>query len=259
MTSEPNPFDSQNTKRQEPVVGKKPTNRVIEMFVVVGVVVLLIAILLPAVQRAREMTASRLSNNRGLKSIGLALHNYHEIYGVLPPAYVTDENGKPLYSWRVLLLPLLEEEQLYAEFELDKAWNEGHNRTLIERMPAVYRHHESFETPTGGQTRLLALVDEVEGRTMFLPGQSRSFGQFSRELDQCALAIDHPDFSCTWSEPRDVAPRDLLRRKGFVWPGPQESGVYLMFGDSSVRRIEQEDWGHLKEWACPSVRSNKES
>jgi hypothetical protein len=50
-----------------------------------------------------------------LKQIGLALHNYYSVYGVFPPAYVADESGKPMHSWRVLILPFLEE-QIHRTF-----------------------------------------------------------------------------------------------------------------------------------------------
>ena len=58
---------------------------------------------------------------------------------MFPPAYTTSKDGKPLLSWRVLILPYLEQEALYKEFHLDEPWDSPHNRTLIARMPAVYR------------------------------------------------------------------------------------------------------------------------
>lgn len=258
IRSDLNPFDSPHAESQEPVMKKQQPNRLVEAIVVIGIITILIAVLLPAVQSAREMQASRMSNNNCLRQIGLALHNYHDIHGELPPAYVTDKHGKRLYSWRVLILPYVGEEQLYSEFELDKAWNEGHNQTLIERMPQAYRNHEDPETATGGQTRLLALVDEMDGRTLLLPDQGRLLGDYHDQLGQWALAIDHPNLSCTWSEPSDANPRELAQQKDFDWPGPIESGVYLLFGDGSVKRIESRDWGRVTAWAYSNVDPEKE-
>src|SRR5439155_8958659 len=83
---------------------------------------ILVALLLPAVQAARE-AARRMQSQNNLKQIGLALHNYHATYQTFPPAVVTDENGKPLYSGRVLLLPFMEQEALYNDFDRTQAWD----------------------------------------------------------------------------------------------------------------------------------------
>ena len=86
--------------------------------IIVGIVALvLIALLLPAVQSARE-ASPRTNCKNNLKQIGLALHNYHDAYGSFPPAWTTDADGRPLLSWRVLLLPFLDEAPLYEEFDL---------------------------------------------------------------------------------------------------------------------------------------------
>jgi hypothetical protein len=67
------------------------------------------------------------------------LHCYHEVHGRLPPAVVYGADDKtPLYSWRVLLLPFIEEERLYQEFALDEPWDSPHNLPLLERMPRIY-------------------------------------------------------------------------------------------------------------------------
>ncbi len=66
------------------------------------------------------------------------MHDYDNEHGRLPPAVVYGEDGKPLYSWRVLLLPYLEEDKLYKEFHLDEPWDSPHNIELVPRMPAVY-------------------------------------------------------------------------------------------------------------------------
>jgi len=66
------------------------------------------------------------------------MHNYESVHGRLPPAVVYGEDGKPLYSWRVLLLPYIEQDGLYKEFHLDEPWDSPHNIELVPRMPATY-------------------------------------------------------------------------------------------------------------------------
>ena len=85
------------------------------------------------VQDARNRTNS--TNN--LKQIALALHNYADANRGKLPGDVLDKTGKPLLSWRVLLLPYLEQNDLYKQFKLDEPWDSKNNRPLLEKMPKV--------------------------------------------------------------------------------------------------------------------------
>ncbi len=97
----------------------------------------LVGLLLPAVQSARE-AARRMSATNNMKQIMLALHNYHDTYGHFPEAISRDEDGNPLLSWRVAILPYLEQNNLYEQFHLDEPWDSEHNSTLLASMPAIY-------------------------------------------------------------------------------------------------------------------------
>jgi hypothetical protein len=66
------------------------------------------------------------------------MDNYQAVHSKLPPAVVYGKDGKALYSWRVLLLPFMEEKELHEQFKLDEPWNSAHNKPLLARMPAVY-------------------------------------------------------------------------------------------------------------------------
>jgi hypothetical protein len=98
----------------------------------------LIALLLPAVQQARE-AARRVQCTNNLKQLGLALHNFHDANGAFPAQAITDPNGKPLLSWRVAILPYLEQGALYEQFHLDEPWDSPHNLSLLSQMPTVYQ------------------------------------------------------------------------------------------------------------------------
>lgn len=73
-----------------------------------------------------------------LKGLALSFHNYNDTYRKLPPAVVYGKDRRPLYSWRVLLLPFLGKEDLYKEFHLDEAWDSPHNIKLLPRIPFDY-------------------------------------------------------------------------------------------------------------------------
>jgi hypothetical protein len=81
----------------------------------------------------------RFETSKRLTMIFLALDNYYQANGSYPPQYIVDDNGKPAHSWRVLLLPYLEEKQLYQRYRFDEPWNGPHNRILATEMPEVYR------------------------------------------------------------------------------------------------------------------------
>jgi hypothetical protein len=64
--------------------------------------------------------------------------NYSDTHGKLPPAVVYSKDGRPLLSWRVLILPYLEEDKLYNQFKLDEPWDSPNNLPLLGQMPLVY-------------------------------------------------------------------------------------------------------------------------
>jgi hypothetical protein len=81
--------------------------------------------------------AARRKSTNNLKQIVLAMHNYESAFATLP-MNILDNDGKPMLSWRVHLLPYLEQNALYEEFKLDQSWDSEHNIKLLEKMPKVF-------------------------------------------------------------------------------------------------------------------------
>jgi hypothetical protein len=98
---------------------------------------IVVGLLLPAVQKVRE-AARRSASTNNLKQLGIALHNYHDANGRFPPAYVVDKAGKPLYSWRVLILPYIEQDAIYKKWKLDEAWDSPNNKPLSDLAIKVF-------------------------------------------------------------------------------------------------------------------------
>src|SRR5438045_1108891 len=117
----------------------------------VAVIPCLIALLLPAVQAARE-AARRMQASNNLKQLTLAMQNYHDVYGSIPPAVVTDADGNPLYSGRVLLLPFMEQKPLYDSFNKDEAWDSPANLPFTQQTLQVFTHPSAPPSKVAGQT-----------------------------------------------------------------------------------------------------------
>ena len=97
----------------------------------------LVALLLPAVQSARE-AARRMQCSNNMKQIALALYNYESIHKSFPPAFTTDASGKPLHSWRTLILPYMEQSALYNQIDLNKPWDDPVNLPFSQVVIPTY-------------------------------------------------------------------------------------------------------------------------
>jgi len=195
-----------------------------------AVIGVLVALLLPAVQAARE-AARRMQSANNLKQIVLAMHNFHDSYKVLPPRANFAADGTPLLSWRVHLLPFLEQEALYKEFRLTEPWDSPHNRTLIERMPSVYRNpsakpsnsHASYLVPAGKGS-------------IFEGKEGTAFASVTDGTANTIMVLEvNEDASVIWTKPDDFvydASKPMVGL-GTAHPG----GFQVSLADGSVRFI----------------------
>ncbi len=198
-----------------------------------AVIGILVALLLPAVQAARE-AARRISSINNIKHIGLAMHNYAQVHKTFPPAYSVDKDGKPLLSWRVLILPYLEGEGsiLYKQFHLDEPWDSEHNKALIGRMPAVYL---SPNSALAGQWKANYLTPRNE-RSIFPGKEAISFAKIRDGTSNTILTLEVPDSSAVvWTKPDDFQYDEDNPLKGLTG---MRAGVFLAgFADGSVQTI----------------------
>lgn len=122
----------------------------------------LAGLLLPAVSQARA-AAREMQTGNNFKMLALAMLNHESMFGAFPPAYTVDENGKPLHSWRVLILPFLEQNSLYQQIRLDEPWDSEWNSQFHDQCPKVY---QSVFNPDPSKAVIGVVVGE---KTVFPP------------------------------------------------------------------------------------------
>ncbi|MBY0459672.1 MAG: DUF1559 domain-containing protein [Gemmataceae bacterium] len=180
------------------------------------------------VKKLQEMQAVQQSANN-LKQIGLALHNYLDTHNNFPPAAVCDKKGKPLLSWRVLILPYIEQEALYKEFKLDEPWDSDHNKKLIAKMPKVYAIPGAGEA---GQTHYRVFVGNGAGFDWLTGVKITDITDGTSNTFMCVTAAT----AVPWTKPDELdydAESDPAKLIGLVVNGKAQA---VMF-DGSVRTL----------------------
>ena len=194
---------------------------------------ILVGLLLPAVQKVRE-AASRTHSTNNLKQLGIALHNYHDVNGRFPPAYVVDKSGKPLYSWRVLILPYIEQDAIYKKWKLDEPWDSPNNKPLSDLAIKVFNdpaREASNKTPYRVFFGNGAMFDA--GKPGPMTGGTR-FQDVTDGTSNTFMVVDARE-EVPWAAPQELPfdPQKPLPSLGA--PGRQ---VFLaLMGDGSVRAV----------------------
>jgi len=163
------------------------------------VLAMLVALLLPGIGAAPE-ASRRLHCIHNLRTIGVALHNYHDQNGCFPPPYVADAKGKPLYSWRVLLLPYMEQTPLYEQWHLDEPWDSLHNRPLAEQ------HLEVFRCPSvkSGSQPMTSYLAVIGPGMAWAHGECLTFEDFTDDKNATIMVVEVRDSQIHWAEPVDL-------------------------------------------------------
>ena len=205
----------------------------VELLVVVAIVVVLIALMLPAVRTSRE-AARRSQCTNNLKQIALALWDYEERYGALPPAYTVDAKGRRLHSWRTLILPFLEQKALYETIDLSKAWDDPVNAKARGTVVPWY-HCPSDQDGPGNATTYLAVVGE---EACFGGREARKLGEITDGFSNTLMVVEAgEDDAVPWMKPVD-ADEGLVVGLGPESRVSHAGGVNACFADGSVHFLK---------------------
>ena len=192
----------------------------------------LIALLLPAVQGARE-AARRTQCKNNLKQIALAMHNYHDSYGTFPPAVTYSSDGKPMHSWRVLLLPFLDEVALHAQYNMNEPWNSPANSQLLSRMPRVYACPSS--PPELGVTHYAVPVGP---RTMFPPERGVAVREITDGTSNTIMVLETHGSNLNWMAPVDMTvSAGVPGAQPAVFSSLHTGGFHVSLADGAVRYL----------------------
>jgi hypothetical protein len=188
----------------------------------------------------RAAEARRRSSNN-LKQMALSFHNYNDTYGGIPANAIYSKDGKPLLSWRVAILPFVEQDALFRQFKLDEAWDSPHNKKLLAKMPKLYAPVlGKTKVPYGTFYKVFTGPD-----TPFNPAAARrgptSLGaripaSFPDGTSNTILIVEGGE-AVPWTKPEDLPydPKKPLPKLGGLFP----EGFHVAMADGSVRLVSR--------------------
>jgi hypothetical protein len=182
--------------------------------------------------------ADRVRSINNLKMIGLAFHNYHDSYNGMPAAAAFGTAKKPLLSWRVAILPYIEEDKLFKEFKLDEPWDSKHNKKLLDKMPAIFAPtirgkpdkagHTYYQVFTGPDTPFNIITREGS------PRLGPRLANFTDGTSNTILVVE-AEKPVPWTKPEDIVydPKKPLPKLGGLF----KDRLHVVMGDGAVRVI----------------------
>lgn len=189
---------------------------------------MLVGLLLPAVQAARD-AAQRMEASNNLRQIGLALWNYHDVHGHFPTRAIELPDGQEGLSWRVQVLPFLEQQELYEKFHLDEPWNSEHNLQLVNEMPEIFAGDGFSLEP--GKTNLVTLNGE---ETMMPGNKSVPLSTVTDGVSNTCFVVEaDPSLAVIWTQPVDL-PFDMENPTRGLF-GARKGGVNVLMADGAIR------------------------
>ena len=189
-----------------------------------------------AVERGRQQQCANQ-----MKQLLLSFHNYADVSGnnQLPPPFTVDDDGKPLHSWRVLVLPFIDQVELYRSIRLDEPWDSEHNKQFHDKMPSVFRCPVStLGNPNRDTVYCMVVGNETigvpdgKGSTMYMitDGMSNTIALVERKTPVC------------WMEPVDVLQEHAylgVNKHEFGIGSEHSGGVIVAIADGSVRFMKE--------------------
>ena len=220
----------------------------------IGVPIVVVGVLLWQLAKYGNEVGRRSQCCANLKMIAIAMLTYSDAHGCFPPAYIPDKEGRPMHSWRVLLMPFMGEEHFFESYRLDEPWNSPHNRALAHGVPhgmdpnyPIY-HCPSDRDSDKWDTSYVMVVGPraiSDGPTAMRP-EERAY-DFSRTV----VLIEMSDSGIPWMEPRDLRSDEMSFKinspDGRGIRSRHPTGAMVMFGHANERFLHETEDPRLVE------------
>jgi hypothetical protein len=144
-------------------------------------------------------SSREIKSSSNLDRIGLALELYRDKYGTYPPAYIADDHGKPKHSWRVLILPFLDYDDVYRRYDFSQSWDSPVNRPLAADMPREFQ--SPFSSGHNNTTPYVAITGDGTAWPGATPTKP---SQITGQPANTVLVIEAANSDVNWMEPRDI-------------------------------------------------------
>ncbi len=156
--------------------------------------------LLPPIQAPRD-PCLRAGCQNNIRQLGHAILNYEAATGHFPPPFVADENGKPMHSWRVLILPYIDEQGLYDLYDFSKPWNHPNNLKLADKMPSAFTCPCDALPYSDRTTTYVAIVGET---TLWPPTGTRFIQDVTDGISNTLMLVESESARTHWMAPQDL-------------------------------------------------------
>lgn len=226
-----NPYACPEPVIDTQVLRKRPRITFLRVLLGVAIVAVLAALLFPVTRRGGGREAARRTQcKNNLKMIALALHNYESHYHVLPPAYTIDADGKPLHSWRTLILPWIEEVNLYNMIDLSRPWDDPANSEAFKAVPSVFRCPSAMFPAS-----FTSYLGVVGTNACFHPTAPRAFSEMTDGTTATLMVIEvAPEHAVHWMAPQDAS-EEMVLDFGNDAKLTHTGGTQAAFADGHVR------------------------
>lgn len=154
--------------------------------------------------RIAQQEARKIQSSNNLKQIAIGLHNYHDIHGSFPSAYIPDSSGRRMHSWRVLIAPFVEKSSFHASYDYGKPWNDPTNLALTKGHRLFRSPFDSQGPPTN--TNYVAIV----GPGTMWPGEhGMPISGITDGTSNTIMIVEITNSDIHWMEPRDLPIEEL--------------------------------------------------
>ncbi len=174
--------------------------------------------------QAAWVEGCKMASANGLQQIMMAMRNYHQANGCYPPQYLADKEGRPAHSWRVLILPYLELDDLSRRYRFDEPWDGPHNRLLAKEAPRCFRSPNADPKSTSTITDYVAIIgkdtlwrgaiplrqEDVELIEQRRWKEESEGGYRENEGTRIIWFVEVANSGINWMEPRDIPLQQAL-------------------------------------------------